>query len=93
MNNYDPGIVPDWDFFPWMSTLRDAVGGWQATVLMYLVVALIVSAAIFAAGQWWDHGRSTLAGKVGIIVCLIAAAVVGSSNNAVAWFANLGIFG
>lgn len=93
VNNYDPGIVPNWDFFPWMPTLKNAVGGWQATALMYLVAALIVSAAVFAAGHWWDHGRSTMAGKAGIVICLIAAAVVGASSHAVAWAANLGIFG
>ncbi|WCA42319.1 hypothetical protein [Actinomyces oris] len=93
MNNYDPGIIPNWTFFPWMPTLKNAVGGWQATALMYLVAALIISAAVFAAGHWWDHGRSTMAGKIGIVTCLIAAAVVGASSHAIGWAANLGIFG
>lgn len=92
MNNYDPGIVPNWDFFPWMPKLRDAVGGWQATALTIVVACLIVSALMLAAGHWWDHGRTTQAGKGGVIACFIAAAIVGAASPAIGFFGNMGIF-
>lgn len=91
-NSYDPGITPNWVFFPFMDKLKNAVGGWQATALVIVVACLIVSALMLAAGYWWDHGRSTQAGKGGIIACFIAAALIGTASAAVGFFGNMGLF-
>ena len=92
VNIYDPGISPNWVFFPFMDKLKNAVGGWQATALVVVVACLIVSALMLAAGHWWDHGRSTQAGKGGIIACFIAAALIGTASAAVGFFGNMGLF-
>ena len=93
MNNYDPGIVPNWVFFPWMGKLKDAVGGWQATALVFVVAALIMSALLLSFGNWWDHGRSTEKGKGGIVHGLVAAAIIGGASALIEWFASAGFFG
>ena len=92
MNNYDPGISPNWTFFPFMDSLKNAAGGWQAMGQIFVAALLIASAIALAGGHVWDHGRSTQLGKAGIVSAFAGAALIGAAPHAVAFFANMGLF-
>ena len=81
MNNYDPGISPNWTFFPFMDSLKNAAGGWQAMGLIFVAALLIASALALAGGHVWDHGRSTQLGKAGIISAFAGAAIIGTADR------------
>ena len=88
-NSYTPSISIDCGFFPWMDSLRHAVGGFQAFALVVLVFALIGCAIVWTIGHFFDLGHHGTQAKIGLVVTMIAAIVVGCAAQVVGFFAGL----
>ena len=81
-NSYTPSISIDWGFFPWMDSLRHAVGGFQA-------FALIGCAIVWTIGHFFDLGHHGTQAKIGLVVTMVAAIIVGTAAQVVGFFAGL----
>lgn len=85
----DPGVGFDWAFFPFMGTLREAVGGVLAVTLVVSVALLVLGALVWAAGRLMGSQGMQRASAAGMLVVVVAAIVIGGANAIVGWGSNL----
>lgn len=85
----DPDVSFDWDFFPFMDQLRDAVGGVLAVVLVIDVAVLVLSAIAWGIGRIAGSRGVQQASAIGMLIALAVAAVIGGANALVRWGANI----
>lgn len=90
--NVDPAVAPNWTFFPFMSWLRNAVGGGVAVVLILLVLVAVAGALTWAGSKFSGAQRMQSVSGTVTIVAFGAAILVGSASAIVKWAAgqNLG---
>ena len=87
----DPGVTFDWDFFPWMTTLREAVGGVMAITLVLAVALLVIGAIVWGAGRAMGSKGMQQASATGMLIVGGAAIIIGAANGAINWFSNVNI--
>lgn len=89
-SNYTPQISINWDYFPFMGPLIDAVGGFQALGIVMMVMSVIGAAIIWVVGHWFDLGHRGTQAKIGIAAAFVGGAVIGGSAELVGFFAEAG---
>lgn len=89
-SGYHVDLEINWNFFPWLGKLVDAVGSFQAIALVILTAILIGCAVLWAFSHFGDVGHIGTTAKIGIGVVMIGAALVGGAAEIIAWFAAQG---
>lgn len=85
----DPGVTFDWDFFPFMASLRDAAGGGLATALVVSVVLLGAAAIAWGVGKIAGSRSMQHVGFSGFLVMVCVTVLVGAANGIAAWGSGL----
>src|SRR5215218_6615699 len=86
----DISIDPNSDGLPGISQLRTIVGATMTIGLILAVLALVVSAIVWALGANSSNPHLAGRGKVGVLVGLGAAVICGASVALVNFFWNVG---
>lgn len=86
----DITISPNSNGLPGIGQLRDVVGASMTVGLILAVLALIISAIVWALGANSSNPHLAGRGKVGVLVGLGAAIVTGASVTLVNFFWNVG---
>ena len=86
----DITISPNSDGLPGIQQLRSIVGASMTIGLILAVLALILSAIVWALGANSSNPHLAGRGKVGVLVALGAAIVCGASVTLVNFFWNVG---
>ena len=87
----DPKVTPN-DNLPFISTVRDIVGGVLTLGVVVSVAALVVAAIILV---WGKVSKSSMAAQVGTSVLLwvlVGASIIGSASGLIAWAADIKLF-
>ena len=87
---YDPGISPNFGGLPGLTQLKNLVGGASAAVLIMLALAAIISGVVWAFGAMSNRPGAGSAGKMGVVVALGGAFLVGAASFLIKWFAQAG---
>ena len=87
---YDIIISPNSNGLPGIGQLRDVVGAAMTVGLILAVLALIISAIVWALGANVIDPHLAGRGKVGVLVGLGAAIITGASVTLVNFFWNVG---
>ena len=87
---YDITISPNSNGLPGIGQLRDVVGAAMTVGLILAVLALIISAIVWALGANSSNPHLAGRGKVGALVGLGAAIITGASVTLVNFFWNVG---
>lgn len=87
---YDINIDPNSDGLPGIGQLRNIVGASMTAGLILAVLALIISAIVWALGANSSNPHLAGRGKFGVLVALGAAVVCGASVALVNFFWNVG---
>lgn len=85
-----PDISIDWQFFPWMDPLLDAVGGVRALGLAVCIMSLVLCGMVWGVGHALDLGHYGTQAKIGVMVACIVAAVIGAAVSIISFFADIG---
>ena len=88
--HYDITISPNSNGLPGIGQLRDVVGAAMTVGLILAVLALIISAIVWALGANSSNPHLAGRGKVGVLVGLGAAIITGASVTLVNFFWNVG---
>lgn len=83
-------ITPNSDGLPGIAQLRDVVGATMTVGLILAVLALIISAIVWALGANSSNPHLAGRGKFGVLVAIGAALVCGASVTLVNFFWNVG---
>ncbi|EGD44015.1 putative integral membrane protein [Nocardioidaceae bacterium Broad-1] len=83
-------ITPNSDGLPGIAQLRDVVGATMTIGLILAVLALIISAIVWALGANSSNPHMAGRGKFGVLVAIGAAVVCGASVTLVNFFWNVG---
>lgn len=85
-------ITPN-DNLPGIAALRDIVGAVMTVGLILSVLALVISAIVWALGSTSSNPHLAARGKMGVLIAVIAAIVCGASVALVnyAWDVGQGI--
>ena len=86
----DINISPNSDGLPGIQQLRSIVGASMTIGLILAVLALIISAVVWALGANSSNPHLAGRGKLGVLVALGAAIVCGASVTLVNFFWNVG---
>lgn len=86
----DIEIDPNSDGLPGIGQLRDIVGASMTVGLILAVLALIISAVVWALGANSSNPHLAGRGKLGVLVALGAAIVTGAAVALVNFFWNVG---
>ena len=86
----DVNIRPNSDGLPGIQQLRSIVGASMTIGLILAVLALIISAIVWALGANSSNPHLAGRGKLGVLVALGAAIVCGASVTLVNFFWNVG---
>ena len=86
----DIDISPNSDGLPGIQQLRSIVGASMTVGLILAVLALIISAIVWALGATSSNPHLAGRGKLGVLVALGAAIVCGASVTLVNFFWNVG---
>jgi len=86
----DITISPNSDGLPGISQLRNIVGASMTVGLILAVLALVLSAIVWALGANSSNPHLAGRGKVGVLVGLGAAIICGASVALVNFFWNVG---
>ena len=86
----DININPNSNGLPGISQLKSIVGATMTVGLILAVLALIVSAVVWALGANSSNPHLAGRGKLGVLVALGAAVVCGASVTLVNFFWNVG---
>ncbi len=86
----DITINPNSDGLPGISQLRSIVGASMTVGLILAVLALIISAVVWALGANSSNPHLAGRGKLGVLVALGAAIITGASVALVNFFWNVG---
>jgi hypothetical protein len=87
---HDITISPNSNGLPGIGQLRDVVGAAMTVGLILAVLALIISAIVWALGANSSNPHLAGRGKVGVLVGLGAAIITGASVTLVNFFWNVG---
>lgn len=87
---YEIDISPNSNGLPGIGQLRNVVGASMTIGLILAVLALIISAVVWALGANSSNPHMAGRGKVGVLVALGAAIVTGASVALVNFFWNVG---
>lgn len=80
----DPGVTPQ-NNLPFVAFLVKVAGNIQYVGIVVVVVMLVISVVAWAVGQSQGNPNMSSTGKIGVIVSIVAAVIVGSANGLVAW--------
>ena len=86
----DISISPNGNGLPGISQLRNIVGASMTIGLILAVLALIISAIVWALGANSSNPHLAGRGKVGVLVGLGAAIITGASVALINFFWNVG---
>ena len=86
----DISISPNSNGLPGIGQLRDVVGASMTVGLILAVLALIISAIVWALGANSSNPHLAGRGKLGVLVGLGAAIITGASVTLVNFFWNVG---
>lgn len=86
----DISIDPNSDGLPGIGQLRSVVGATMTVGLILAVLALVISAIVWALGANSSNPHMAGRGKAGVLVGLGAAIVTGASVTLVNFFWNVG---
>ncbi|WP_141013679.1 DUF6112 family protein [Nocardioides sambongensis] len=86
----DIKIKPNGSGLPGISQLRSIVGASMTVGLILAVLALVISAIVWALGANSSNPHLAGRGKVGVLAGLVAAIVCGASVALVNFFWNVG---
>lgn len=86
----DINIGPNSDGLPGISQLQSIVGASMTVGLILAVLALIISAIVWALGANSSNPHLAGRGKLGVLVGLAAAIITGASVALVNFFWNVG---
>ncbi|WP_136192957.1 hypothetical protein [Actinomyces procaprae] len=89
-SGYTPNITINWDYFPFMGPLVEAVGGFQALGIVLMVMSVIGAVIIWVVGHWFDLGHRGTNAKIGIAAAFVGGAAIGGSAELVGFFAEAG---
>jgi hypothetical protein len=87
---YDINISPNSDGLPGIAELRNIVGASMTVGLILAVLALVISAIVWALGANSSNPHLAGRGKFGVLVALGAAVVCGASVALVNFFWDVG---
>ena len=87
---HDIKINPNSDGLPGIAQLRSIVGASMTVGLILAILALIISAVVWALGANSSNPHLAGRGKLGVLVALGAAIVTGASVALVNFFWNVG---
>jgi hypothetical protein len=85
----DPGVGFDFDFFPFMETLREAAGGGLAAALVVSVVLLALAAVMWGVGKIAGARSMQSVGFGAFCVTGVVAVLIGAANGIAVWGSNL----
>jgi hypothetical protein len=83
-------ISPNSDGLPGIAQLREIVGATMTIGLILAVLALLISAIVWALGSNTSNPHLAGRGKLGVLIALGAAIVCGASVSLVNFFWNVG---
>ncbi|WP_102508217.1 hypothetical protein [Sanguibacter massiliensis] len=85
----DPGVKPNWTFFPFMGFLRNVGGGTITATLVVSVIVLVIAIGLLVIGK--SSGSNKLSDKSASVLLWVigGAALIGSASGLIAWGANL----
>jgi len=86
----DPGINPNNNGIPGLSTLQSIVGGLLTAGLIACVAGIVIAAICWALGSHNGNSRLAMSGRSGVLVGLAAALIVGGADALVTFFSNTG---
>ena len=87
---YDINISPNSDGLPGINQLRTVVGASMTVGLILAVLALVISAIVWALGANSSNPHLAGRGKLGVLVGLGAAVVCGAAVTLVNFFWHVG---
>ncbi len=86
----DPGINPNNNGIPGLSTLQSIVGGLLTAGLIACVAGIVIAAICWALGSHNGNSRLAMSGRSGVLVGLAAALIVGGADALVTVFSHTG---
>lgn len=88
---YDPKITPKFNA-PWMDVFRTLGGQIMGTVIACLVIFMVIAAVVWVASKIFGAGAGQTMGLQGLLIGVIAAAIIGSVGGAVMYFSGIALF-
>lgn len=88
---YNPKIKPKFDA-PWMQFFRTLGGQIMGTVIACLVIFMVIAALLWVASKIFGAGNGQTMGLQGLIIGVIASAIIGSVSGAVMYFSGIPLF-
>lgn len=85
----DPGVSPNTSGLPGLPEVRTLAGATITFALVSCVVALIISAAAWALGSINGNPHVAGKGRIGVLVSLAAAILIGSANSLIRFFSGI----
>ena len=85
-----PGVSPNATGLPGLDVVREISGALLTWGLVACVVGIAVSVIVWVVGQHYGSYSGTATGKVGVLVSMGGAVLIGGANSIVAFFAALG---
>lgn len=78
-------ITPDYEFFPTTDLLAQIGGGLQASAIILVGIAFIIGVVTIAFSKAAGSHKMQSVGWVVVIICVICAALIGSTWNIIDW--------
>jgi hypothetical protein len=85
----DPGVSPNANGLPGLPEARRLAGATLTFALVICVVATIISAAAWAMGSINSNPGYASKGRIGVLVSLGAALLIGNANNLIRFFSGI----
>ena len=86
----DPSITPNKTGLPGLGTASEIAGALLTVGLIACVAGIAVSGLVWAFAHHHGNGRYSDHGKSGVIVCCLAALLVGGADAIITFFSNMG---
>lgn len=83
-------LNPDGDNLPGGEVLQNLTDGIAYFALIFCVLGLVVSAGLWVLGSNSNNHQQAVAGRKGVIVCFMAAALIGAAAAFVNFFYGAG---
>ena len=85
----DPGVSPNTTGLPGLPEVRTLAGATITFALVSCVVAFVISAAAWALGSINGNPHAAGKGRIGVLVSLGAAILIGSANSLIRFFSGI----
>ncbi|MER7243094.1 DUF6112 family protein [Kribbella sp. NPDC000426] len=85
----DPGVSPNANGLPGLPEVRTLAGATITFALVTCVVALVICAAAWALGSINGNPHVAGKGRIGVLVSLGAAILIGSANSLIRFFSGI----